>query len=98
MRVCATSRCVRWRIYADHAACPRSRRAVGVAARSRRDLDHRQSESLPFICEWVEAVALLPQAWRDTARAMSEENVEIVERGLLRAINDRDVDACLAAL
>ena len=27
-----------------------------------RNLDHRQSESLPFICEWVEAVALLPPA------------------------------------
>jgi ketosteroid isomerase-like protein len=36
---------------------PRSRQAVGVAARSRRDLDHRQSESLPSICEWVRAVA-----------------------------------------
>jgi ketosteroid isomerase-like protein len=40
---------------------PRSRRAVGVAARSRRDLDHRQSESLRFICGRVEAVALLPR-------------------------------------
>jgi uncharacterized protein len=28
----------------------------------------------------VEAVALLPQAWRDTAWAMSKENVEIVRR------------------
>ena len=65
-------------LYQEPARGPRSRRAVGETARSRRDLDHRQSESLPFICEWVEAVALLPQAWRDTARAMSQENVEIV--------------------
>ncbi len=40
--------------------CPQSRRAVGVAARSRRDLDHRQRESLPFICEWVGVVAPAP--------------------------------------
>jgi ketosteroid isomerase-like protein len=37
----------------------------------------------------VEAVALLPQAWRDTAWAMSEENVEIV-RDLFAATNERD--------
>jgi ketosteroid isomerase-like protein len=43
----------------------------------------------------VEAVALLPQAWRNTARAMPEENVEIVSRAIA-AINDRDVDAYLA--
>ena len=28
----------------------------------------------------VEAVALLPQEWRDTARAMSQENVESARR------------------
>ena len=44
------------------------------------NLDQRQREALPFICEWVEAVALLPQAWRDTAWAMSEENVELARR------------------
>ena len=76
----------------DRVRSPRSRRAVGVTARSRRDLDHRQSESLPFICEWVEAVALLPQAWRDTARAMSQENVEIV-RAALEALTRGDVDS-----
>jgi ketosteroid isomerase-like protein len=35
----------------------------------------------------VEAVALLPQAWRDTAWAMSEENVEIV-RHAIRHLNE----------
>ena len=40
----------------------------------------------------LEAVALLPQAWRDTARAMSEEKVEIV-RTALAALNRGDLDA-----
>ena len=40
-------------------------------------------------------MALRPQAWRDNARAMPEENVEIVSRAIA-AINDRDVDAYLA--
>jgi ketosteroid isomerase-like protein len=42
----------------------------------------------------VEAVALLPQAWRDTAWAMSEENVE---RSLLliEAWNRRDVETSI---
>jgi hypothetical protein len=46
--------------------------------------DRRQREALPFICEWVEAVALLPQAWRDTAWALSQENVGRIDR-LVRA-------------
>ena len=43
----------RRQVFLDRGSGARSRRAVGVAARSRRDLDHRQSESFPFICEWV---------------------------------------------
>ena len=37
-------------------------------------------------------MALLPQAWRDTARAMSQENVEIV-RAALEALTRGDVDS-----
>ena len=40
----------------------------------------------------VEAVALLPQAWRDTAWAMSEENVELVRR-LLDMFANREHEA-----
>jgi ketosteroid isomerase-like protein len=40
-------------------------------------------------------VALLPQAWHDTARAMSEENVEVV-RSAYAAFNRGDFDAALA--
>jgi ketosteroid isomerase-like protein len=39
-------------------------------------------------------VALLPQAWRDTAWAMSEENVEVVRRAF-EALNRGDLDAAL---
>jgi ketosteroid isomerase-like protein len=44
----------------------------------------------------LEAVALLPQ-WRDTARAMSQENVEAVKRGV-EAYNRRDMEALLEEL
>ena len=41
-------------------------------------------------------MALLPQVWRDTVRAMSEENVEIVRRALDRfsetGVPDWDLD------
>ena len=37
-------------------------------------------------------MALLPQAWRDTARAMSQENVERVRAGF-EAHNRGDLDA-----
>ena len=49
------------RVHSDHQlpASPRSRRAVGVAARSRRDLDHGHSKSLRFICGKVGGLALL---------------------------------------
>ena len=54
--------------------CLSGRRAVGVAARSHQNLDSRQGEtSCWFIRGWVGG-----QALRDTARAMSQENVEIV--------------------
>ena len=42
-------------------------------------------------------MALLPQAWRDTARAMSEENVELVRRAL-QALDRRDLTSWLAVL
>ena len=73
--------------YLDPAA-PRSRRVVGVAARSRRDLDHRQSESLRFICEWVGG-----QALRDTARAMTDEEMIAALRRFHDAFNRGDVEA-----
>jgi ketosteroid isomerase-like protein len=49
---------------------------------------------LRFICGKVEAVALLPQACRDTAWAISEENVEAFKRAA-DATNRRDVEALL---
>ena len=45
----------------------------------------------------LEAVALLPQAWRDTARAMSEENVESFKRGT-ELLNRRDIESFLEML
>ena len=42
-------------------------------------------------------MALLPQAWRDTAQAMSQENVETVRRAY-EAWNADDLDAFLAEL
>jgi hypothetical protein len=70
------------------------RRAVGAVlwTRSRselttpapltgQDLDSRQGQALPKICEWVAVLALAaPGAERDTARAMSEENIEAFKR------------------
>ncbi len=48
-------------------------------------------------------MALLPQAWRDTARAMSEENVEIVRRawetrvsGKVEDVLDYFTDDCVS--
>ena len=43
----------------------------------------------------LEAVALLPRAYRDTARAMSRENVELAYKAN-DAFNRRDLDAFLA--
>jgi len=43
----------------------------------------------------MEAVALLPQAWRDTAWAMSEENVEIV-RLAHECLNEGDINGLIA--
>ncbi len=40
-------------------------------------------------------MALLPQAWRDTAWAMSQENVELAYRAL-DSFNRRDLDGFLA--
>ena len=40
-------------------------------------------------------MALLPQAWRDTARAMSQENVEVVRRAF-QVLAAEGMDAALA--
>ena len=64
-----------------------------------RNLDQRQGEALPFICEWVEGPALLlcmesSTPPRDTASAMSKENVELF-RQAIDAFNRRDREAWL---
>ena len=52
--------------------------SIPVGGRSRSSRCATASTA-PGVPPALEAVALLPQAWRDTARAMSQENLEIVQ-------------------